>query len=64
MTRTNKLITAFFEGKALTAAQIRSRYGLRNPSATVSDLRYDYGMNIVASRANNKNAVTKYSLAA
>lgn len=40
MTKSDKLIKALKEGEELTAKQISSRFGIGNPSATVSDLRY------------------------
>lgn len=39
-TKTNRLLKALREGNELTAAQITQRFGIKNPSATVSDLRY------------------------
>ena len=39
-TKTGKLLAALQNGEALTEAQIRARFGLKNPRASVSDLRY------------------------
>ena len=39
-TKTGKLLAALQNGEALTEGQMRVRFGLRNPRATVSDIRY------------------------
>lgn len=39
MTKREKLLNALMEGDEPTAAQISSRFGIANPTATVSDLR-------------------------
>ncbi len=39
-TKTGKLLSALRAGEQLTAGQIRQRFGLKNPRASVSDLRY------------------------
>ena len=39
-TKTGRLLTALQEGQALTEGQIRVRFGLKNPRATVSDIRF------------------------
>ena len=39
-TKTGKLLTALQNGEALTEGQMRVRFGLKNPRATVSDIRY------------------------
>lgn len=38
-TKTGRLLTALQSGEALTEGQIRVRFGLRNPRASVSDIR-------------------------
>ena len=38
-TKTGRLLSALQEGEALTAAQIVHRFGLKNPTASVSDIR-------------------------
>ena len=64
MSKTQKLIDAFFNGEQLTAKQISARFGIANPSATVSDLRMDFGLAVYAnSRKNSKGQrVTRYRL--
>lgn len=39
-TKTGKLLSALQNGEALTEGQIRVRFGLKNPSASVSDIRH------------------------
>lgn len=39
-TKSGKLLTALQNGEALTEGQMRVRFGLKNPRATVSDIRY------------------------
>lgn len=38
--KTGKLLSALQAGEALTEGQMRVRFGLKNPRATVSDIRY------------------------
>ena len=59
MTKSEKLINTLANGEALTAAQISARFGIRNPAATVSDLRYN-GYSIYANKS--KSGLTKYRL--
>lgn len=40
VTKQSRLLEALRNGDELTAAQIRQRFGIANPRATVSDLRY------------------------
>ena len=40
MTKQSRLLEALKSGEKLTAAQIKARFGIANPTATVSDLRY------------------------
>ena len=40
MTKSERLVEALSKGEKLTAAQIKARFGIANPTATVSDLRY------------------------
>lgn len=59
MNKSTKLITALEKGQSLTAAQIRSRFNIANPSATVHKLR-GYGHDIkLVKQANGTN---KYSM--
>jgi len=63
VTKQAKLLEAFRNGEQLTAAQIKQRFGIANPTATVSDLRYE-GFAIYANkRTDSKGRVsTKYRL--
>lgn len=63
-TKTQKFIEALFNGEALTAPQITARFGIANPSATVSDLRHDFGLAVYANQRKNGRGerVTKYRL--
>lgn len=62
-TKQTRLLEAFKNGEQLTAAQIKQRFGIANPTATVSDLRYS-GFAIYANkRTNNRGETfTKYRL--
>ena len=62
-TKTGRLLTALQEGQALTEGQIRVRFGLKNPSATVSDIRFA-GYAIYANRHKDTKGrvTTKYKL--
>ena len=59
-----KLITALKAGEALTAKQIAARFGIGNPTATVSDLRLRGGFAIYANPKQNAKGqtVTRYRL--
>ena len=63
MTKQSRLLEAFKSGEKLTAAQIKARFGIANPTATVSDLRYS-GYAIYANQhTDTKGRVsTKYRL--
>lgn len=57
-----RLLEAFQRGDELTNAQIRTRYNIANPSATVNDLR-EAGHSVISSRRETKNGVvSKYHL--
>lgn len=59
-----RVLTALAKGQKLTAKQITSRFGVANPSATISDLRRRDGQKVVIARTTAKNGVTtsKYML--
>ena len=63
MTKSERLVEALKTGEKLTAAQIKSRFGIANPTATVSDIRYS-GFAIYANEhKDTKGRVTvKYEL--
>lgn len=58
-----RLLEAFQKGEELTAAQIKARFGIANPTATVSDLRYS-GFTIYANQHKDTKGrtSTKYRL--
>jgi predicted ArsR family transcriptional regulator len=62
-TKKERLLEALIAGERLTAKQIAHRFGLANPTATISDLRFD-GFSIYANRhVDTKGRVsTKYRL--
>jgi hypothetical protein len=63
MTKQDRLIEAFKNGEELTVKQIAARFGIANPTATVSDLRLRSGYAIYANqRKNSKGLITKYRL--
>lgn len=62
-TKTGKLLAALQSGEALTEGQIRVRFGLKNPRATVSDIRYA-GFAVYANQHKDSKGrvTTKYRL--
>ena len=64
MTKGQRLVEALENGEQLTAKQITSRFGIANPTATVSDLRIRGGFAIYANRVTNSrgDTYTKYRL--
>jgi predicted ArsR family transcriptional regulator len=62
-TKQARLLEAFQNGEQLTARQITSRFGIANPTATVSDLRFA-GFAVYANRRTNSKGqtYTKYRL--
>jgi predicted transcriptional regulator len=63
MTKSSKLLAALQAGEKLTAAQITARFGIKNPRATVSDLRFS-GYAIYANQHKDTKGreTTKYRL--
>jgi hypothetical protein len=63
MTKINKVIDAFVKGEVLTSAQIRSRFRLQNPTATIAKIR-NFGYDITGSEYMTRNGgrAKKYSL--
>ena len=63
-TKSGKLLEALQAGEKLTAKQISARFGIKNPTATVSDLRLRGGFAIYANQhTDTKGRVsTKYRL--
>jgi hypothetical protein len=63
VTKQNRVLEALQSGEELTAKQISARFGVKNPTATISDLRYS-GFSVYANRrVDTKGRVsTKYRL--
>lgn len=63
-TKQTALLKALQNGEQLTAKQITSRFGIANPTATVSDLRIRGGFAVYANKRTNKrgDTFTKYRL--
>jgi len=57
-TKSSRLLEALMNGEELTGAQIRARFGIANPTATVSDLRFD-GFAIYANPKTDSKGRTK-----
>jgi predicted ArsR family transcriptional regulator len=64
MTKSERLVEALKKGEQLTAAQIKARFGIANPTATVSDLRLRGGFAVYANEhTDTKGRVSvKYRL--
>lgn len=63
MTKTAKLLTALEKGDALTAKQIKSRFGLVNPSEAVRSLRTEgYAIYANETKMSDGKVATKYRL--
>lgn len=63
LTKKSLLLDALRSGEQLTAAQISQRFGIGNPRATVSDLRFD-GFAIYANQRKDSTGrvTTSYRL--
>jgi predicted transcriptional regulator len=63
-TKTQRLVEALQNGDELTAKQIKARFGIANPTATISDLRLRSGFAVYANeRKDTKGRVTtKYRM--
>lgn len=63
VTKQSALLEALKKGEELTAKQITSRFGIANPTATVSDLRFS-GFAVYANKRTNSrgDTFTKYRL--
>ena len=62
-TKQDRLLEALRNGDQLTAAQIKARFGISNPTATVSDLRFN-GFAVYANQHKDSKGrtTTKYRL--
>lgn len=54
VTKSSRLLEALRSGEQLTSAQISERFGIKNPTATVSDLRFA-GFAIYANQRKDSN---------
>lgn len=62
-TKEGKLFNALFNGEKLSEAQITKRFGIKNPSATVSDIRYKgFAVYTRNRKAGNGVQVTEYEM--
>lgn len=63
VTKSSRLLEALRSGEQLTSAQISERFGIKNPTATVSDLRFS-GFAIYANQRKDSNGrvTTRYRL--
>ena len=63
VTKQERLLEALRTGEELTAAQIRARFGIANPTATVSDLRFSgYAIYANQHKDTKGRVTTKYRL--
>ena len=63
VTKSEKLLEAFKAGEQLTAAQITHRFGVANPRATVSSLRFKgYAIYANPHKDTKGRETTKYRL--
>lgn len=58
MSKQSKLIQALESGQSFTAAQITKKFGIKNPSATVSDIRYS-GIPVYTEQRTLNNGILK-----
>lgn len=58
VTKSARLREALSNGEALTAAQIRARFGIANPTATISDLRFSGFVVYANQHTDTKGRVT------
>lgn len=64
MTKQKRLLEVLQNGESLTAKQISARFGIANPTATVSDLRLRGGFAVYANPHTDTKGrqTTKYRL--
>lgn len=62
-TKTGRLLSALREGQTLSEGQIRARFGLKNPRATISDIRYaGYAIYANQHKDTKGRVTTKYEI--
>jgi hypothetical protein len=59
MSKSERVLDALMSGKQLTVKQIRSRYGVANPTALVNSLRKSGGFAIYSNTRTNKSGKTR-----
>ena len=61
VTKQGRVTEALLNGEQLTAKQIAARFGVANPTATISDIRYS-GIPVYANSSKNSKgeSVTRY----
>ena len=64
VTKMDRVLEAFKAGEELTVNQIRARYGVANPRATVSDLRMKGYPIYLNEKQTTKGITLKYRLGA
>lgn len=57
LSKQERLTKALLSGQNFTASQIRSRFGIANPTATISDIRYS-GVPVFANKATTSRGDT------
>lgn len=64
LSKSDRLVEALEKGEQLTAKQISARFGIANPTATVSDLRLRGGYAVYANEHKDTkgNVTIKYRL--
>jgi predicted ArsR family transcriptional regulator len=64
MTKSERLVEALQKGEQLTARQIAARFGISNPTATISNLRLREGFAVYANEHKDTKGrvTTKYRL--
>lgn len=62
MTKSAKLLKALQSGRNFTVEQIRNKFNIANPRATVSDLNETVGNRIVATRTKKNDGTVSYSM--
>ena len=61
MTKQERVLEALRNGEELTAAQIKARFGVKNPTATISTIRQrGYAIYANTRKAGNGVMVTEY----
>ncbi len=62
MTKSAKLLKALQSGRSMTVEQIRTKFNIANPRATVSDLNETINNRIFATRTKKNDGTVSYSL--